>query len=178
VWSVNVSSFAPPPPSPPPLQGHHKLVYSPPAPAPVRANPTPVPTPNITYGDCGTVMVGVSYNGNDIKSIETGSIDACCKACAATAGCKAWSFCSIAKPDTCGTPGNPVDCYLKTGVPAKPGTRTRKLCDNYKNKPINKNIARFSLEKTHPFYLAGHSTPLTILLGSCQTLFITTSSYC
>lgn len=60
-------------------------------------------------------MVGVSYNGNDIKAVQTGGIEQCCKTCAATAGCNAWSYCNIAPPLHCGDARHGfVDCYLKT----------------------------------------------------------------
>lgn len=101
-----------------------------------------VPVPNVTYSDCGEVLVGVSYDGNDIKSVWAGGIDEvilsipnwcdalsnphhvfllqCCKACASTRGCEVWSHCDVAPPAFCGTPGNKVDCYLKTKKPATP----------------------------------------------------------
>ena len=63
-----VSASAPPPPA------HH---YK--------------PIPNITYTQCGTVKVGVSYDGHDIpdwKAHDVGGVEKCCEACAAHPQCK------------------------------------------------------------------------------------------
>ena len=89
VFVANVSSLAPPPPPPPP----------PPPSAP----------------GCGLVEPGWSYNGNDISQllVPPNNLTACCDACAATAGCKAWSLCVNI---TCGTPTKPINCYLKTSA--------------------------------------------------------------
>lgn len=61
----------------------------------VSAPPTPAPyykpIPNITYTHCGTVKVGVSYNGHDIpnwKVRDVGGVEKCCEACAAHPQCK------------------------------------------------------------------------------------------
>jgi hypothetical protein len=52
VWAVNVTALAPqPPPSP-------TLAVAVPAPPP--------PVPNVTFPHCGSVLVGISYNGNDL----------------------------------------------------------------------------------------------------------------
>ena len=88
IWVANVSGLLPPlPPVPPP----------PPPPA-----------------GCGLVEPGISYNGNDITTTlvnAPNNISACCQACSAQPGCKFWSLCVNI---TCGTPSNPVNCYLKT----------------------------------------------------------------
>ena len=66
-------------PSPPPPAHHYK------------------PIPNITYTHCGTVKVGVSYNGHDIpdwKAHDVGGVEKCCEACAAHPQCK-YVFCPI-----------------------------------------------------------------------------------
>ena len=60
----------------------------------------------------------MSYTGADLESIMSGSIDSCCKACGAKAGCKAWSYCNLPAGQRCGTKAAPVDCYLK--VSARP----------------------------------------------------------
>ena len=107
IWSVNVSALAPPASHAPP-----------PAPTPPPSPPGPPPVANITYAHCGTVEVGVAYNGNDIAEVMTGSIDNCCKACAAHPSCKAWSYCNLPSGVHCGNPGKPVDCYIKTAPSA------------------------------------------------------------
>ena len=107
IWSINVSALAPAPSTPSP---------SPPPPPPPPPPPGPPPVANITYGHCGTIKVGVAYNGDDIAEIMTGSIDNCCKACAAHADCKAWSYCNLPTGQRCGTKNKPVDCYIKTAA--------------------------------------------------------------
>jgi hypothetical protein len=69
IWRVNVTDLAPP---------------SRPAPPPPPAPPTPPAVENTTYSHCGSVEVGVAYNGNDLHSVMSGSIDKCCQACSAT----------------------------------------------------------------------------------------------
>ena len=106
IWSVNVTHLAPPPPS----LGHRD--------ASMDRRPIPPPPPplaNQTYGHCGTVEVGVSFNGHDLESVLAGGIDQCCQACAAHPGCKAWSYCWLPHDgEKCGSGQKPVDCYLKS----------------------------------------------------------------
>lgn len=59
--------------------------------------PTPhyKPVPNVTYTRCGSVRVGVSYNGHDIpdwKAHDVGGVEKCCEACAAHSQCKCVSY--------------------------------------------------------------------------------------
>ena len=110
VWAANVTSLRPPTPVPSPT----------PAPTPSGGVP---PVPNHTLPHCGTAFVGISYNGHDLASGEVlaGSVDACCARCAATKGCKAWSFCNLPPGEFCGDAASGhIDCYLKSAVPAAP----------------------------------------------------------
>eukprot|EP00040_Diaphanoeca_grandis_P033815 m.207986 g.207986 ORF g.207986 m.207986 type:complete len:1066 (+) comp32998_c0_seq1:2-3199(+) len=128
IWAVNVSSLAPSPPPNTTLSTSPSDVNHQPAPTnnfPSRYNleehvsdgPGP-PVANQTYTACGTVLVDMSYNGFDMGHFWTGGINQCCAKCANTTGCKAWSYCNL--PDdgsVCGSKAEPVDCYLKTGIP-------------------------------------------------------------
>jgi hypothetical protein len=70
------------------------------------------PIPNVSYPHCGTVEVGVSYDGHDIpgwKSHNVGGIDECCRMCASHPQCKFWS---MDRPSS--------DCYLKSAKPPGP----------------------------------------------------------
>jgi hypothetical protein len=63
-------------------------VYAPAPPLPAQHYK---PIPNITYTHCGTVKVGVSYDGHDIldwKAHDVGGVEKCCEACAAHPQCK------------------------------------------------------------------------------------------
>jgi hypothetical protein len=73
--------------------------------------PAPTPPPP----GCGPLDPGYDYNGNDIVSVlvPPNNFSACCAACAAQAGCHAWSMCVDI---TCGNPGNPINCYLKSSA--------------------------------------------------------------
>lgn len=81
------------------------------APAPP---PPPAPAPPPPPG-CGLVEPGVDYSGEDISStlVPADDVGACCAACAAVPGCAAWSMCLNI---TCGSPGAPINCYLKRGA--------------------------------------------------------------
>jgi hypothetical protein len=108
IWATNVTQMAPPPP-PPGLLVDGRLARPPP--------PPPPPLANSTYAHCGSVEVGVSYNGHDIESVMAGGVDQCCRACAAHPGCKAWSYCWLPHDgEQCGSASKPVDCYLKTAA--------------------------------------------------------------
>jgi hypothetical protein len=94
----------------------------PPGPYPVvvlnptgRYTPPPPPPPAPSPPGCGLVEPGISYNGNDIVQVlvPDGNLSACCDACASTPTCRAWSMCINI---TCGTPKDPVNCYLKTSA--------------------------------------------------------------
>lgn len=71
----------------------------------------PVPPPVVP--GCGIVEPLYSYNGYDITEVlvPDNDIGACCAACSNQPGCKAWSICINI---TCGNPGKPINCYLKT----------------------------------------------------------------
>lgn len=72
--------------------------------------PTPIPAP--TPPGCGVVEPDWSYNGYDITTVlvqSPNNVSACCEACAAQPGCLYWSLCVNI---TCGTPVDPVNCYL------------------------------------------------------------------
>ena len=68
---------------------------------------------------CGLVEPGWSYDNNDIREVLVGDVgaydntSACCQACGEQPGCKAWSLCVNI---TCGVPGVPVNCYLKSSA--------------------------------------------------------------
>lgn len=88
---------------------------------PRRSPPPPPPIANVTYGACGSVLVGISFPGNDIQGegsrLLSGSVDACCAACAAHPQCGAWEYCNLAPPRMCGDKAAPIDCFLKVEVP-------------------------------------------------------------
>ena len=63
----------------------------PPPPAPRPPAPPP-PVPNRTYAHCGSVLVDIDYDDHlrpGLGGAFTGSIDACCQACAKKVGCAA-----------------------------------------------------------------------------------------
>jgi hypothetical protein len=75
----------------------------------VPLQPIPPPSPP----GCGVVEPGWSYNGYDITEVlvAPNNVSACCEACAGEPGCSFWSLCVNI---TCGSPGKPINCYLKT----------------------------------------------------------------
>lgn len=73
----------------------------------------PSPAPHKTSKQCGATLPGMTFQGGDLRSFLAGSLDACCQACANDPSCGRFSFCGPDHP-TCGEPGHPVDCYLKT----------------------------------------------------------------
>ena len=86
-----------------------KGTSTPPPPAPT---PHYKPVPNVTYSHCGTVEVGVSYDGHDIPgwtAHDVGGVDMCCKMCAAHSLCKYWS---MDRPSS--------NCFLKSAKPPGP----------------------------------------------------------
>eukprot|EP00054_Salpingoeca_dolichothecata_P010827 m.60181 g.60181 ORF g.60181 m.60181 type:complete len:974 (+) comp19167_c0_seq2:54-2975(+) len=85
IWVSNITSLRPPAP------------------------PAPPPSP---YPQCGVVEPGYDYDGHDLVSIMVDSLNDCCIACSNHASCNAWSFCVPGVQ--CGTPGKPVNCYLKS----------------------------------------------------------------
>eukprot|EP00937_MAST-01D_sp_MAST-1D-sp2_P000988 g988.t1 len=117
VWAANFSDLRPPTPP------------APPTPAPTPAGGVPA-VANSTLPHCGSALVGTSFDGNDLPGGEllTGSIDACCRACANFSGCNAWSYCNL-PPDgeVCGSHSNPIDCYLKSGAPARPSAMATRV---------------------------------------------------
>eukprot|EP01052_Picozoa_sp_SAG31_P035097 SAG31_NODE_4193_length_3486_cov_2.794804_2_plen_384_part_00 len=76
------------------------------------SRPHYTPIRNITYNSCGSVEVGVSYNGHDIagwKAHDVGGVDKCCEACGRHPNCKYWS---MDRPSRA--------CFLKSAKPPGP----------------------------------------------------------
>jgi len=85
---------------------HHAVanISLPPPPGP------PSPSCGGGAGNCSCFESGFDYDGNDLVSpVASPSQPACCALCAATPGCKFYSFCPNG---ACA--GGPTMCYLKT----------------------------------------------------------------
>ena len=104
---------------------------------------------------CGVVEPDWSYNGYDISTVlvSPNNISACCEACAAQPGCLYWSLCVNI---TCGTPVDPVNCYL---VSVLVWTEVVIL------------VACSCLEEPEPAHARAHLTPLQKTSNAGRTYF-------
>lgn len=96
------------------------------APVHVPADPSPPYNPKA----CAHPLPGVNCMGDDIRGVgSVASAQACCRRCAALAGCGAWSWNRGYSPQSCwlkrGCPSRTNDSNVDSGVVAvKPGNRT------------------------------------------------------